>query len=119
SGMTGELSGDLKKVIPTAMRVEMGKFNASLHTSANDGADADTFTYMEKYRTDLASTIKAEFAGDDKRVHCFCASKNVYGLSAWVVWYYCPIARIRIVYIRSYRQELLRRIQGVVSGEYC
>ncbi|KAE9156378.1 hypothetical protein PF005_g33235 [Phytophthora fragariae] len=24
------------------MRVEMGKFNASLHTSANDGADADT-----------------------------------------------------------------------------
>ncbi|KAE9053814.1 hypothetical protein PF010_g32771, partial [Phytophthora fragariae] len=135
SGMTGELSGDLKKVIPTAMRVEMGKFNASLHTSANDGADADTLyketeallmhvctissTYMEKYRTDLASTIKAEFAGDDKRVHCFCASKNVYGLSAWVVWYYCPIARIRIVYIRSYRQELLRRIQGVVSGENC
>ncbi|KAE9264274.1 hypothetical protein PF001_g31351, partial [Phytophthora fragariae] len=36
SGMTGELSGDLKKVTPTAMRVEMGKFNSSLHTSAND-----------------------------------------------------------------------------------
>ncbi|KAE8895479.1 hypothetical protein PF003_g20542 [Phytophthora fragariae] len=76
-------------------------------------------TYMEKYRTDLASTIKAEFAGDDKRVDCFCASKNVYGLSAWVVWYYCPIARIRIVYIRSYRQELLRRIQGVEIERVC
>ncbi|KAG3151855.1 hypothetical protein PC128_g22910, partial [Phytophthora cactorum] len=39
--LSGELSGDLKKVILTAMRGEVADFNASIHTSAKAAADAD------------------------------------------------------------------------------
>ncbi|KUF82734.1 hypothetical protein AM588_10000439 [Phytophthora nicotianae] len=39
--LSGELSGDLKKVILTAMRGEVVDFNASIHTSAKAAADAD------------------------------------------------------------------------------
>ncbi|EGZ04893.1 hypothetical protein PHYSODRAFT_566613 [Phytophthora sojae] len=170
--LSGELSGDLKKVILTAMRGEVAEFNASIHTSAKAAADADalykagegrmgtdetTFinilvlspaehvrninsAYVAKYKTDLAGAITAEFSGDAKRALLFLvrsvlepvellaelfdttlksASKNAYGLSAWVVRYYRLLVRIRIVYMRLYRQELRTRIQSVVSGEYC
>ncbi|RLN73696.1 hypothetical protein BBO99_00009285, partial [Phytophthora kernoviae] len=39
--LSGELSGDLKKVILTAMRGEVAVFDASVHTSAKAAADAD------------------------------------------------------------------------------
>eukprot|EP00644_Phytophthora_capsici_P009324 jgi/Phyca11/107407/e_gw1.13.765.1 len=39
--LSGELSGDLKKVILTAMRGEVADFDASVHTSAKAAADAD------------------------------------------------------------------------------
>ncbi|KAG3111104.1 hypothetical protein PI125_g9415 [Phytophthora idaei] len=39
--LSGELSGELKKVILTAMRGEVADFNASIHTSAKAAADAD------------------------------------------------------------------------------
>ncbi|EGZ04896.1 hypothetical protein PHYSODRAFT_342845, partial [Phytophthora sojae] len=170
--LSGELSGDLKKVILTAMRGEVAEFNASIHTSVKAAADADalykagegrmgtdetTFinilvlspaehvrninsAYVAKYKTDLAGAITAEFSGDAKRALLFLvrsvlepvellaelfdttlksASKNAYGLSAWVVRYYRLLVRIRIVYMRLYRQELRTRIQSVVSGEYC
>ncbi|KAE9318872.1 hypothetical protein PF008_g18407, partial [Phytophthora fragariae] len=170
--LSGELSGDLKKVILTAMRGEVAEFNASIHTSAKAAADADalykagegrmgtdetTFinilvlspaehvrsintAYAAKYKTDVAGAIKTEFSGDARRALLFLvrsvlepvdllaelfettlqsASKNAYGLSAWVVRYYRLLVRIRIVYMRLYRQELRTRIQSVVSGEYC
>ncbi|RQM11397.1 hypothetical protein DD237_008174 [Peronospora effusa] len=39
--LSGELSGDLKKVILTAMRGEVADFNASVHTSVKASTDAD------------------------------------------------------------------------------
>uniref|UniRef100_H3HAD7 Annexin n=1 Tax=Phytophthora ramorum TaxID=164328 RepID=H3HAD7_PHYRM len=39
--LRGELSGDLKKVILTAIRGEVADFDASVHTSAKAAADAD------------------------------------------------------------------------------
>ncbi|KAL4094798.1 hypothetical protein PRIC1_010452 [Phytophthora ramorum] len=170
--LRGELSGDLKKVILTAIRGEVADFDASVHTSAKAAADADvlykagegrvgtdetTFinilvlspaehlrsinrAYVAKYKTDLVSAVTAEFSGDAKRALLFLvrsvvepvellaelfettlkgAGKSAYGLSAWVVRYYGLLVRIRIVYMRLYRQELRSRIQSVVSGEYC
>ncbi|OWZ12600.1 Annexin protein, partial [Phytophthora megakarya] len=39
--LSSDLSGDLKKVILTAMRGEVADFNATVHTSAKAAADAD------------------------------------------------------------------------------
>jgi hypothetical protein len=36
-----------------------------------------------------------------------------------VLRYYRLLVRIRIVYMRLYRQELRTRVKSVVSGEYC
>ncbi|KAG2759428.1 hypothetical protein Pcac1_g28542 [Phytophthora cactorum] len=83
--LSGELSGDLKKVILTAMRGEVADFNASIHTSAKAAADADALykagegrmgtdemtAYVAKYKTDLVGAISAEFSGDAKRALLF------------------------------------------------
>ncbi|CAH0513679.1 unnamed protein product [Peronospora belbahrii] len=146
--LSKELSGDLKKVILTAMRGEVADFNASVHTSVKASTDADTLYKAGQGRTGVDETTfinilvlspaehvrginsayeakyKTNLMGAIEAEFSGDAKRamlflNAYGLNALVVRYYRLLKRIRIVYTRLYHQELRTRIQGVVSGEYC